>query len=105
MKRKVGILLEEEVFKLAKHRALEEGKPSATFFRNRSFIISEITSLIAAKRGRPTISFANGRCASANNRSKKSLKRTARTDEIQKAGVRIQETKGESENRQRLSRN
>ena len=27
MKRKVGILLEEEVFKLAKHRALEEGRP------------------------------------------------------------------------------
>ncbi len=26
MKRKVGILLEEEVFKLAKHRALEEGR-------------------------------------------------------------------------------
>ena len=27
MKRKVGTLLEEEVFKLAKHRALEEGRP------------------------------------------------------------------------------
>ncbi len=27
MKRKVGILLEEEVFKLAKHRALKEGRP------------------------------------------------------------------------------
>ena len=26
MKRKVGTLLEEEVFKLAKHRALEEGR-------------------------------------------------------------------------------
>ncbi len=26
MKRKVGILLEEEVFKLAKHRAFEEGR-------------------------------------------------------------------------------
>jgi hypothetical protein len=27
MKRKVGTLLEEEVLKLAKHRALEEGRP------------------------------------------------------------------------------
>jgi hypothetical protein len=27
MKRKVGTLLEEKVFKLAKHRALEEGRP------------------------------------------------------------------------------
>ena len=27
MKRKVGTLLEEEVFKLAKRRALEEGRP------------------------------------------------------------------------------
>ena len=27
MKRKGGTLLEEEVFKLAKHRALEEGRP------------------------------------------------------------------------------
>ena len=27
MKRKVGILLEEGVLKLAKHRALEEGRP------------------------------------------------------------------------------
>ena len=27
MKRKVGLLLEEEVFRLAKHRALEEGRP------------------------------------------------------------------------------
>ncbi len=27
MKRKVGTLIEEEVIKLAKHRALEEGRP------------------------------------------------------------------------------
>ena len=27
MKRKIGTLLEEEVFKLAKHRAIEEGRP------------------------------------------------------------------------------
>ena len=33
MKRKVGTLLEEEVFKLAKHRALEEGRPFSNLIR------------------------------------------------------------------------
>ena len=75
--KKVGTLIDEEVIKLAKQRALEEGRPLSDVIQD-AIVTYLITECLIPKSGRaPTNFFVNVLCASVKTNSGKSWKKIA----------------------------